>query len=83
MKKILMTGMLFMIMIWMLGCAFRGHRCTMAGCGRAALLGSSHCRLHQDTWLALEPVTEPGGTAEASDEAAGGVSMALAGERRP
>ena len=81
MKKILITGMLFMVLIWLAGGCFRGHRCTMVGCGRAAALGSSHCRLHQDTFCVQ---AAPAGAQEAEAVSSGcpeETLMAFAEER--
>ena len=54
MKKIMMTGLLFMVMIWLVGCTFGGRKCSMVGCRRAAALGSSHCREHQGICCVLK-----------------------------
>lgn len=78
MKKILMTGMLLMVMIWLMGCCFRGHRCSMVGCGRAAAIGSSHCRLHQDTFCVQTGPEKEVHTKEAPVSSA---DLALAGNR--
>lgn len=74
MKKIMMTGLLFMVMIWLVGCSFGGHRCSMVGCRRAAAIGSSHCREHQDICCVL--------TAADAEPASGACAgLAFAGER--
>ena len=67
MKKIMMTGLLIFVMIWLVGCSFGGHRCSMVG-------GSSHCREHQDICCVL--------TAADAEAASGGCTdLAFAGEK--
>lgn len=78
MKKVLMTGMLLMVMIWLMGCCFRGHRCSMVGCGRAAAIGSSHCRLHQGTFCVQ---TGPEKEVHTEELPASSAELALAGDR--
>ena len=79
MKKIMMTGLLFMVMIWLIGCSFRGHRCSMVGCHRTAAFGSSHCRMHRNT--VCVQAAPAGGEEEITSGTSQETLMALAGDR--
>jgi hypothetical protein len=81
MKKIMMTGLLFMVMIWLVGCTFGGRRCSMVGCRRAAALGSSHCREHQGICCVLKVEGKEEPAEDTEEPSAASADLAFAGER--
>lgn len=81
MKKIMMTGLLFLVMIWLVGCSFGGHRCSMVGCRRAAALGSSHCREHRGICRVLTAAGKEEPAEDTEEPSAASAHLAFAGER--
>ncbi len=54
MKRIFFAALMIAVMMYLVGCALPGQRCSMAGCERPSLAGSRHCTDHQGAYTALE-----------------------------
>lgn len=58
MKRVLFAALFVAVMIYLVGCTLPGPRCAMAGCSRAAVSGTGHCRDHQGTYTASDLLEE-------------------------